>query len=117
MSAYDNVSKGSLKFKGGESGSIKKKKKKSKSDKEKVQRAIREDSAGSGSDSNKKKLQRFTLFDKTEAEKKFEETQRRRQMERVAKAAAKSHKEKVAEFNNKLEDLSEHHDIPKVGPG
>ena len=38
-------------------------------------------------------------------------------MDRVSKAAAKSHKEKVSEFNNKLEQLSEHYDIPKVGPG
>lgn len=38
-------------------------------------------------------------------------------MERVAKQANKSHKDRVAEFNNKLEMLSEHHDIPKVGPG
>lgn len=38
-------------------------------------------------------------------------------MERIAKAAAKSHKEKVSEFNSKLEQLSEHYDIPKVGPG
>ena len=38
-------------------------------------------------------------------------------MDRVSKAADKSHKERVAEFNNKLEQLSEHHDIPKVGPG
>lgn len=36
-------------------------------------------------------------------------------MERVSKAATKSHKERVAEFNNKLEHLSEHHDLPKVG--
>ncbi|ORZ23593.1 hypothetical protein BCR42DRAFT_292392, partial [Absidia repens] len=51
---------------------------------------------------------------KTDAERKFEETKRQRQMERVAKAARQSHKERVAEFNNKLEHLSEHHDIPKV---
>lgn len=38
-------------------------------------------------------------------------------MERVSKAAQKSHKERVADFNNKLEQLSEHYDIPKVGPG
>jgi protein FAM32A len=31
--------------------------------------------------------------------------------------ASKSHKEKVAEFNEYLGKLSEHHDIPKVGPG
>jgi protein FAM32A len=38
-------------------------------------------------------------------------------MERVAKQAAQSHRDRVAEFNQKLENLSEHHDIPKVGPG
>ncbi|KAI9245900.1 hypothetical protein BDA99DRAFT_272161 [Phascolomyces articulosus] len=114
MSAYDNVSKGSLKFKGGDSSIKKKKKKKSKSEKEKLERALWEDKVGGGSDG---KHQRFTAFEKTEAEKKFEETQRKRQMDRVSKAAAKSHKEKVSEFNNKLEQLSEHYDIPKVGPG
>ncbi|KAI9320194.1 hypothetical protein BX666DRAFT_1382944 [Dichotomocladium elegans] len=109
MSAYDNVGKGSLKFKGGDSPSIKKKKKKSKSDKEKLARAIQEDHAAD--------KHRIRMIEKTEAEKKFEEAQRKRQLERVAKAATKSHKEKVAEFNNKLEQLSEHYDIPKVGPG
>ncbi|KAI8142549.1 hypothetical protein BJV82DRAFT_516443 [Fennellomyces sp. T-0311] len=92
--------------------SCRKKKKKSKSDKEKLQRAIQESGGG-----GENKKQRFTLFEKTDAEKKFEEAQRKRQMDRVSKAAAKSHKEKVSEFNNKLEQLSEHYDIPKVGPG
>lgn len=35
-------------------------------------------------------------------------------LEKAAKAAAKTHKERVAEFNEKLESLSEHYDIPKV---
>ncbi|KAI9307283.1 hypothetical protein BJ944DRAFT_262166 [Cunninghamella echinulata] len=56
-------------------------------------------------------------IEKTEAELKFEQIKLQRQMERVSKAAGKSHKERVAEFNNKLEQLSEHYDIPKVGPG
>ncbi|KAG2195183.1 uncharacterized protein EV154DRAFT_496161 [Mucor mucedo] len=106
MSAYDHVKKGSLKFKGGETASIKKKKKKSKSTKEKLERAL-----GSPQD------ERYQDVEKTEAERKFEEIKRQRQMERVSKAAAKSHKDRVSEFNNKLEMLSEHHDIPKVGPG
>ncbi|KAG2194253.1 hypothetical protein INT46_005208 [Mucor plumbeus] len=43
-SAYDHVKKGSLKFKGGDSTSIKKKKKKSsKSSKDKMDRALREE--------------------------------------------------------------------------
>jgi protein FAM32A len=29
----------------------------------------------------------------------------------------KSHRERVAEFNTYLQNLSEHYDIPKVGPG
>lgn len=33
---------------------------------------------------------------------------------RVAKLASKTHKDRVSEFNSKLEALSEHHDIPKV---
>jgi protein FAM32A len=34
--------------------------------------------------------------------------------EKVEKAARKSHKERVAELNRKLEEMTEHYDIPKV---
>jgi len=69
---------------------------------------------------------------KTEAEKRFEEAQKRRVCfiissyslniyiyplqlaQRVAKLANKTHKDRVNEFNAHLETLSEHHDIPKV---
>lgn len=34
--------------------------------------------------------------------------------ERVTKLAHQTHKDRVHEFNSKLEALSEHHDIPKV---
>ena len=70
---------------------------------------------------------------KTEAEKRFEEAQKRRVRfysllfakyllfffafqlaQRVAKLANKTHKDRVNEFNAHLESLSEHHDIPKV---
>ena len=41
--------------------------------------------------------------------------------ERVAKeierSAGVSHKDRIQGFNEKLASLSEHHDIPKVGPG
>lgn len=37
--------------------------------------------------------------------------------ERIGKLASQTHKDRVHEFNSKLEALSEHHDIPKVGPG
>ncbi|KAI9029026.1 hypothetical protein CLU79DRAFT_826317 [Phycomyces nitens] len=112
MSAYDQVSKGSLKFKGSDSP-IKKKKKKAKSEREKLARAIHDD----GQRQDESGAHRVTVVEKTEAERKFEETKLKRQMERVAKAATRSHKENVYEFNKKLEHLSEHYDIPKVGPG
>jgi len=71
---------------------------------------------------------------KTQAEKRFEEVQRKRVspflkfppraplfliflrqlLEKVAKQAHMTHKDRVHEFNAQLEALSEHHDIPKV---
>lgn len=54
---------------------------------------------------------------KTPAQLAFEAAQLKKQQEKLPILAAKSHKEKVAEFNEYLGKLSEHHDIPKVGPG
>ncbi|KAM0746493.1 hypothetical protein T439DRAFT_293826, partial [Meredithblackwellia eburnea MCA 4105] len=51
---------------------------------------------------------------KTDAQRRFEEVQRKRLLEKAAKAATRTHKDRVAEFNEKLENLSEHYDIPKV---
>ncbi|OAJ42583.1 hypothetical protein BDEG_26026 [Batrachochytrium dendrobatidis JEL423] len=53
----------------------------------------------------------------TEAERKFREVQRKRLDAKAEKIASKSHKERVADLNAYLESLSEHHDIPRVGPG
>ncbi|KAG5728981.1 hypothetical protein E4T56_gene15234 [Termitomyces sp. T112] len=130
MSAYDIRPGGSLKLKCGvaEGGIVKKKKKKTKSkadsekneDREKVKKLLfsedksSESPSGSGSNSP---APSGSSSRKTEAEKRFEEAQKRRLAERVAKLASKTHKERVSEFNTYLETLSEHHDIPKVGPG
>lgn len=138
-SAYDFRPGGSLKLKGGVTeGGIKKKKKKDKS-KSKIER-VREDSleveprrgseergsgsgkAGSGSASGSRHESPAASGSgggerKTDAERRFEEVQKRRLLEKVQKMASKTHKDRVAEFNAKLESLSEHHDIPKVGPG
>ena len=54
---------------------------------------------------------------RTAAEKRFDERAAAQEVERVKKMAAKSHRERVSQFNDYLEKLSEHHDIPKVGPG
>ncbi|KAG6841746.1 hypothetical protein C0991_007075 [Blastosporella zonata] len=119
MSAYDIRPGGSLKLKGGvaEGGVVKKKKKKSKSkpgsekdeDREKVKMLLfREDKdtespSGSGSNSP---APSSGSSKKTEAEKRFEEVQKRRLAERVAKLASKTHKDRVSEFNSHLESLT-----------
>lgn len=62
----------------------------------------------------------------TKAERKFEEVQRKRVRLRLLtmqlrdqarKEAHKSHKDKVDAFNAYLDSISEHHDMPKIGPG
>jgi protein FAM32A len=42
---------------------------------------------------------------------------RKTEEKRIYEAASKTHREKVKEFNQYLNELSEHNDIPKVGPG
>lgn len=54
---------------------------------------------------------------RTATERRFDETRREREGEEIRRAAEKTHRQKVQEFNEKLAVLSEHHDIPKVGPG
>lgn len=55
---------------------------------------------------------------RTKAERAYDEAFRRsRERQMIKDMASKSHKDKVREFNEKLSKLSEHHDIPKVGPG
>jgi len=53
----------------------------------------------------------------TEAERRAEERRRRRIEDRVRREGAKTHKERVEEFNARLAALSEHHDMPRIGPG
>ncbi|KAI9164367.1 hypothetical protein H9P43_008206 [Blastocladiella emersonii ATCC 22665] len=118
--AYEEVIRGGLKLKDGSKlssvlgGKIKKKKKKK----------DKEESISSSSSSPSTSRSKSTsspapviAVTKTAAQMAFEEAQKKRERERIAKVASKSHKERVAEFNQYLESLSEHHDLPKVGPG
>ncbi|KAF8933184.1 hypothetical protein EDD21DRAFT_375146 [Dissophora ornata] len=107
MGDYETAG-GSLKFKGG--GGITKKKKK-KTDPAKVKAALEAE------ESTPPPSKPIKVIEKTAAEIKFEEVQQKRQEEKVLKSAMKSHKEKVADLNRKLEEMTEHYDIPKVGPG
>ena len=52
-----------------------------------------------------------------QAEKRFDEVMKQREREEIVLAAGKTHRDKVKEFNEKLANMSEHYDIPKVGPG
>ncbi|KAF1945886.1 DUF1754-domain-containing protein [Clathrospora elynae] len=54
---------------------------------------------------------------KTEAERRHDEMRRKRMEERLKREGVKTHKEKVEELNKYLSGLSEHHDMPKIGPG
>ncbi|KAF9459831.1 hypothetical protein BDZ94DRAFT_1224188 [Collybia nuda] len=130
MSEYELRPGGSLKLKGGvaEGGIVKKKKKKSKAkqntekdyERERVKELLFQEEESHKTPSSSGRNSPATSGSssrKTEAEKRFEEVQKRRLAERVAKLANKTHKDRVNEFNAHLESLSEHHDIPKVGPG
>lgn len=59
---------------------------------------------------------------KTDAERRFEEARRKKLLELAESANSrpellKTHKERVEELNTYLSKLSEHHDMPKIGPG
>ncbi|KAJ4389174.1 hypothetical protein N0V93_006637 [Gnomoniopsis smithogilvyi] len=59
---------------------------------------------------------------KTEAERRFEEARKKKLLEMAEEAKSrpellKTHKERVEELNTYLSKLSEHHDMPKIGPG
>ncbi|KAF8832100.1 hypothetical protein HHX47_DHR1001013 [Lentinula edodes] len=131
--AYDVRPAGSLKLKStvNDGGIVKKKKKKSKGsnstsnserarERERVKELLLQDdldpSSPGGSSRNSPAAGNGKPV-KTEAERRFEEVQKQRLAQRVAKLANKTHKDRVNEFNSHLESLSEHHDIPKVGPG
>ncbi|EAN30659.1 hypothetical protein TpMuguga_03g00818 [Theileria parva strain Muguga] len=53
----------------------------------------------------------------TSSEKAFKIAQIKRTYKRIEQSLKESHREKIEKFNNKLSKLSEHFDIPKVGPG
>ncbi|KHJ34707.1 putative duf1754 superfamily protein [Erysiphe necator] len=54
---------------------------------------------------------------KTASERAFEEMRKKRLMDRIAKEGLKTHKQRVEELNKYLSNLSEHHDMPRIGPG
>jgi len=126
-----NVSTGALKLKG--AGGVTKKKKSKKPKSEKIEQALDRTEDSSTKESSTKddkpeqdeeaealepeKVEASSSARKTEAELRFEEQKRKRLEEKLKKDGSKTHKEKVEELNRYLSKLSEHHDMPRIGPG
>lgn len=53
----------------------------------------------------------------TPAERRYMEQRQKIDMQKMAKTSNKSHRDRISEFNQYLANMSEHYDIPKVGPG
>lgn len=53
----------------------------------------------------------------TPAERRYLQQWENIDLQRISKVASKSHRDRIQEFNQYLANLSEHYDIPKVGPG
>ncbi|XP_065864330.1 uncharacterized protein [Euphorbia lathyris] len=53
----------------------------------------------------------------TAAERRYIEQREQIDTHRMAKEANKSHRDRIQDFNQYLANMSEHYDIPKVGPG
>ncbi|XP_058806759.1 protein FAM32A-like [Phymastichus coffea] len=99
---YTHVAKGPLKIKGVESSGKKKKNKEFKKMVE-VSKVVEEPEG-----------QQQVQIQRTKAEMAFQKMKEKTQMERIKQKAAKTHKQRVEEFNRHLDSLTEHFDIPKV---
>ncbi|KAA8894451.1 hypothetical protein FN846DRAFT_973889 [Sphaerosporella brunnea] len=111
---------GALKLKGVASGGIKKKKKKSsklKSSSSSVEPESKKKDPDVPDDRKAEDEEGDPWAGKTEAERRFEQRRQEQLEKRLAKGGIKSHKERVEEYNKYLASLSEHHDMPRIGPG
>ena len=54
---------------------------------------------------------------KTPSEISFDLVKKKRVFDRIERKLESSHKEKIEKFNKGLSKLSDHFDIPRVGPG
>ena len=113
---------GKLKLKGGV-GAVKKDKRKRKRKEKNAKQdddhrlpTINEDAVDNNIDNNNnrndsEKPSSLTRDTRTDAEKRFEERQKKLEEERLRKAASLSHKEKVKAFYERLASQSEHNDL------
>jgi protein FAM32A len=100
---YAQVSSGKLRLKG-DHGVKKKKKKKDKKLLEQVNKVVESEGTPEPRSSRQK----------TQAELAFQKMQEKMQTQRILEKASMTHKERVEKFNQHLDGLTEHFDIPKV---
>ncbi|XP_010498010.1 PREDICTED: protein FAM32A-like [Camelina sativa] len=143
MSAYENVIGGKLKLKGKaldvKAGGVKKKKKKHKKQEEQALKITEhdliegestealgqliegeEEGEEAGRIENLREDVNLQQDDDellTPAERRYIEQKQRLDVQKLAKEANKSHRNRIEDFNQYLANMSEHYDIPKVGPG
>eukprot|EP00397_Hematodinium_sp_SG-2012_P064801 GEMP01092431.1.p1 GENE.GEMP01092431.1~~GEMP01092431.1.p1 ORF type:complete len:110 (+),score=28.81 GEMP01092431.1:90-419(+) len=108
--SYANVIKGGLKLKGGDVSVTKKKKKK----KDLQEIALSADKQAAQADAEPEETY---IAPKTEAEASRELARKKRVEQSIGVSLKKTHRERMEDFNQHLGSLSEHFDIPKVGPG
>ncbi|WJZ95666.1 hypothetical protein VitviT2T_014419 [Vitis vinifera] len=136
MSSYDNVIGGKLKLKGKaldvKAGGVKKKKKHKKQYDQNSEVTENELSADGSTrlstdpneedpnDANKSSGEKNAApYDDhlTPAERRYIEQREKLDVNRLARISNKSHRDRIQDFNQYLANMSEHYDIPKVGPG
>ncbi|XP_027344589.1 protein FAM32A-like isoform X1 [Abrus precatorius] len=137
MSGYDNVVGGKLKLKGKAldvAGGVKKKKKKNKRNQDQFLQVAEDETTAGGNeepakDSNDQVINDVSKSSSegktaahyddhlTPAERRYIEQREQLDVHRLAKIANKSHRDRIQDFNQYLANMSEHYDIPKVGPG
>jgi len=123
-SSYASVQRGTLKWKKSVEPVIKKKKKHLK-EKDLIRRMMEhvERSVNTASDSSQdvpegglggREGAPTEVDSRTGAEIAFERAKQKRTLDEMMKKPIKTHKERIMEFNEHLDKLSEHYDIPKV---
>ncbi|CAM8934507.1 unnamed protein product [Rhodiola kirilowii] len=132
MSSYENVVGGKLKLKGKpldvKAGGAKKKKKHNKHISQNYELIKSDLSEGLAIDPNADEVNDENKLNEegstanidhqlTPAERRYIEQKERIDAHRLAKTANKSHRDRIEDFNQYLANMSEHYDIPKVGPG
>ncbi|XP_010459230.1 PREDICTED: protein FAM32A-like [Camelina sativa] len=140
MSAYDNVIGGKLKLKGKaldvKAGGVKKKKKHKKQEEQALKITDHDLIEGESTEALGNLIEREEEGEEagrieredvnlqhdddellTPAERRYIEQKQRLDVQKLAKEANKSHRNRIEDFNQYLANMSEHYDIPKVGPG